>query len=55
MDGTYYVSHGGMIPVKWTAPEVYTWQRHFIMFNCKLSTIFFFTEGPAFQEVLKCQ
>ena len=22
MDETYYVSHGGMIPVKWTAPEV---------------------------------
>ena len=21
-DGDYYVSHGGMIPVKWTAPEV---------------------------------
>ena len=22
MDETYYMSHGGMIPVKWTAPEV---------------------------------
>ncbi len=22
MDENYYVSHGGMIPVKWTAPEV---------------------------------
>ena len=22
-DENYYVSHGGMIPVKWTAPEVY--------------------------------
>ena len=21
MDENYYVSHGGMIPVKWTAPE----------------------------------
>ena len=21
-DGTYYMSHGGKIPVKWTAPEV---------------------------------
>ena len=21
-DENYYVSHGGMIPVKWTAPEV---------------------------------
>ena len=22
MDESYYTSHGGMIPVKWTAPEV---------------------------------
>ena len=22
MDDKYYVSHGGKIPVKWTAPEV---------------------------------
>ena len=22
MDETYYMSHGGQIPVKWTAPEV---------------------------------
>ena len=22
MDENYYVSHGGKIPVKWTAPEV---------------------------------
>ena len=22
MDESYYVSHGGMIPIKWTAPEV---------------------------------
>ena len=22
MDENYYVSHGGLIPVKWTAPEV---------------------------------
>ena len=21
-EGTYYVSHGGKVPVKWTAPEV---------------------------------
>ena len=21
-EGSYYVSHGGKIPVKWTAPEV---------------------------------
>ena len=24
MDENYYTSHGGMIPVKWTAPEVFT-------------------------------
>ena len=24
MDENYYVSHGGKIPVKWTAPEVYS-------------------------------
>jgi len=24
-DSEYYVSHGGMIPLKWTAPEVGTW------------------------------
>jgi len=23
-DENYYVSHGGKIPVKWTAPEVWT-------------------------------
>ena len=23
-DGDYYMSQGGMIPIKWTAPEVYT-------------------------------
>ena len=23
MDENYYTSHGGMIPVKWTAPEVF--------------------------------
>ena len=24
-DSEYYVSNGGMIPLKWTAPEVGTW------------------------------
>lgn len=24
MDENYYISHGGKIPVKWTAPEVIT-------------------------------
>ena len=22
MDSNYYITHGGIIPVKWTAPEV---------------------------------
>ena len=26
-EGTYYVSHGGKIPVKWTAPEVRKTER----------------------------
>ena len=29
-DNDYYVSHGGHIPVKWTAPEVYV---------CNVSTL----------------
>jgi len=29
MDGNYYVSHGGQIPVKWTAPEVWRDYRSF--------------------------
>ncbi len=29
MDESYYVSHGGMIPVKWTAPEVYVAISHY--------------------------
>ena len=27
MDDTYYISRGGKIPVRWTAPEV----KHFLM------------------------
>ena len=27
-DGTYYVSHGGMIPVKWTAPEAIHYEKY---------------------------
>ena len=22
LDETYYISHGGVVPIKWTAPEV---------------------------------
>ena len=32
-DENYYVSRGGMIPVKWTAPEVSSNQEHNIQFH----------------------
>ena len=40
-DETYYISNGGKIPVKWTAPEVYTPDKNVsISFCCvpRLST-----------------
>ena len=27
-DETYYVSHGGVIPVKWTAPEAINYKKY---------------------------
>ena len=30
MDENYYVSHGGKIPVKWTAPEVCTTLNYYV-------------------------
>ena len=27
-DETYYISHGGMIPVKWTAPEALHYKKY---------------------------
>jgi len=27
-DETYYVAHGGMIPVKWTAPEAINYRKY---------------------------
>ena len=44
-DGDYYMSQGGMIPIKWTAPEVYTTllsYRYGILrefCSCRLSTL----------------
>lgn len=26
LDEDYYISHGGIVPVKWTAPEVFSEQ-----------------------------
>ena len=31
MDEDYYVSHGGKVPVKWTAPEVRKCGLHNVM------------------------
>ena len=28
MDETYYISHGGKIPVKWTAPEALNYRKY---------------------------
>ena len=33
LENDYYVTHGGVVPVKWTAPEV-------VMFMCMLSLQF---------------
>ena len=53
MDESYYVSHGGKIPVKWTAPEVC-----FKVFICMCITSYFVPqmhEGTAIQEIYHCQ
>ena len=49
MDENYYVSHGGKIPVKWTAPEV---RR---ACNIVFTTIHLLhMSGSSLQEVLDC-
>ena len=55
MDETYYVSHGGMIPVKWTAPEVICAylakaSYHAGLTVAKLSTIFFPSKALHFKK-----
>ena len=52
MDENYYVSHGGQIPVKWTAPEV--WRNYNSCMQHVQSSVIVHT-GSAFQEVLHCQ
>ena len=37
-EGTYYVSHGGKIPVKWTAPEVM--YRYYCLQSMGIATLF---------------
>ena len=51
VDDSYYVSHGGKIPVKWTAPEVGN-----ILLATVLSIIeLFLSIGFAFEEVFNSQ
>ena len=33
-DETYYVSRGGQLPIKWTAPEVIKIQLYIIIAHC---------------------
>jgi hypothetical protein len=49
MDENYYVSHGGKIPVKWSAPEVRLAIVHAVKFNNNWGCI---TTGSPLQEVL---
>ena len=56
LDESYYVSHGGKIPVKWTAPEVNLSQC--LLLKCPIampedSTNNIFS-GFTLQEVLNC-
>ena len=47
-DETYYISNGGKIPVKWTAPEVYTPDENVSISFCVFS-------GAPLQEVFDSQ
>ena len=38
-DENFYVSHGGEIPVKWTAPEVTTFYAAY--YNCKFGVLIY--------------
>ena len=50
MDENYYVSHGGMIPVKWTAPEVTT----LLIITVLSIESSFLMPGSTLHEVLNC-
>ena len=52
MDEDYYVSHGGKIPVKWTAPEVLRKYQMNRDLNSQNDTSL---PGHPLQEVLHCQ
>ena len=47
---SYYVSHGGLIPVKWTAPEVPLMLSHTLVIICWVCIA-----GSTLQEVLHSQ
>ena len=34
LDNDYYVTHGGVVPVKWTAPEVASVDAYFLAYKC---------------------
>ena len=62
MDESYYVSHGGKIPVKWTAPEVCTTLNYYVrkfqvVYSRVVATVQIFNvyTGSTLQEVLHCQ
>ena len=50
LDEDYYVSHGGMIPVKWTAPEVHIDE----LLHLKNPYYHAVIVGYSLQEVLHC-
>ena len=51
MDESYYVSHGGKVPVKWTAPEV----NQLFAYNKYIMVYMNPYTGTALQEVLDSQ
>ena len=56
IDTEYYISHGGKIPIKWTAPEV---SSYFLKLEnlllMKLYESLVYIIGNLLQEVLHCQ
>ena len=51
IENDYYKSHGGIIPVKWTAPEV---RRENVLCSL-LHFIIFLPVGIELQQVFNCQ
>ena len=56
MDENYYISSGGKIPVKWTAPEVRASPSLVALCSSSSHIVFFLSPtGPPLQEVLHSQ